>query len=290
MPALIPGTLAAISADGKDAGAFLHGQFCGDLLALPDGGARLTAWCSAKGRVLTTVFACRRGARWTLIVPASLAMRVLQRLRLFVLRADAVLQSAPDDTAVVVLDEDAAHALSPQSMALCWPLPDAAHGAGRYLAVMPAAALHAAGVTAPLRDTAARDVFDTENARRGMPWIEATTSELFLPQELGLEAWEGLSYTKGCYPGQEVVARLHYRGAVKRGPYRLTAPPGEPAPAPGTRLLDAGGNPVATVLYGGATVATDRPLLAVVDHAEPPYTVLYAAPGGPPWPVVERLT
>ena len=114
-----------------------------------------------------------------------------------------------------------------------------------------------------------------------MPWVDAGTSEKFLPQELNLERWQGLSYTKGCYPGQEIVARLRYRGTVKRGLFRLQAPKAmEPTLVSGSSLLNAAGAPVATVLYAADGGPDDLLALAVVDFSTGTAPVLTCEPGG----------
>lgn len=232
--------LVLVAATGRDATTFLHGQFCGDLLALPDRGSLLTAWCSARGRVITTLVASRSGPGWYLLLPGNLAPRVLQRLHLFVLRAEVTLAPEPADMLTRLQRED----------------------------LMPTAA----GLL---------------DADQGRPWVDVATSEQFLPQELDLERWGGLSYEKGCYPGQEIVARLHYRGATKRGPRRVLAPAaaGDLA-VPGAALMNAGGTPAGTVLYAGAAGGDTLPLVAVVDHATPDPGVLYL--GSPPFPVDVR--
>lgn len=84
---------------------------------------------------------------------------------------------------------------------------------------------------------------------QGLPWLGEASSGVFLPQWLGLEALGGLSYTKGCYPGQEIIARVHYRGTVK---YRLQGLciAASVAPEPMSRVTDAGGQALGHWLYG----------------------------------------
>lgn len=227
-----------VQVTGTDASAFLHAQFCGDLLAVPAGGTCLTAWCSPKGRVLTTVLARCLGQDWLLLLPAGLAERMLQRLRMYVLRSRVTMQSAAAEEVGTVLQGDAADLL---------PAPG--------------------------------NTWNAAHVSRGIPWITAATSELFLPQELGLERFGGLSYGKGCYPGQEIVARLHFRGEVKRGPFQFTVPATAAAAAiPGARLEDTDARGVGTVLYAAPAGADGVPLLAVVDFAHRDTQALYLAP------------
>ena len=105
---------ACLTVTGTDATAFLHGQFCADLLSIPVGGGCLTAWCTAKGRVITTLFAFRLIDGWALILPANLAARVNQRLRMFILRANVGLHPPAADAVLLGLDDNAAGTLNPE--------------------------------------------------------------------------------------------------------------------------------------------------------------------------------
>lgn len=230
--------LSLVHATGTDATAFLHGQFCGDLLVMPDGGSSITAWCSPGGRVLTTVVAARQGQDWRLVLPASLAESMLKRLRMFVVRAAVTLQPG-------TIEE--------------------------------LQALHQDGSLGPL--PAPGSPWDRRQVLGGVPWITAATSGEFLPQELGLERWGGLSYEKGCYPGQEIVARMHFRGAVKRGPVHFSVPPAAAGDAqPGARLELADGKTAGTVLYAAPAGYDGIPLLAIADLAVRDRHELYLAP------------
>ena len=263
---------AVLTVSGADATAFLHGQFCADLLSVPAGGGCLTAWCTAKGRVITTLFAFRMRDGWTLILPANLAARVSQRLRMFILRAQVELHPAPAGAVLLGLDAGAAGTLDPdQTRRLLRHPADAGH-VGRFF-------LPGAMATAPAPFNTAE--WMRHDVEAGVPWVDAGTAEKFLPQELNLEYWHGLSYTKGCYPGQEVVARLRYRGTVKRGLFRLQAAKSlESVLVSGHSLVNAAGDPVATVLYAAAGAPDTLVVLAVVDFSSGSAPLLYCQPGG----------
>ncbi len=236
--------LVLVHVTGRDATTFLHGQFCADLETQADGATVLTAWCTAKGRVVTTLLALREGSSWYLLLPGSLADAVLRRLQLYVLRAEVTLTPMP------------AESLSDLQRQGHLPTLESLH------------------------DTA-----------RGLPWVEAATSELFLPQELDLERRGGLSYTKGCYPGQEIIARLRYRGEVKRGLARLQGPGSTASAAlPGTRLEDGAGKTAGTVLYGASTGDDAVSIMAVVDNGVPAPGVLYLASSRTPVDVLGRFS
>ncbi len=266
---------ACLTVSGRDATSFLHGQFCADLLSLPAGTGCLTAWCTARGRVITTLFAFHLAEGWLLILPANLATRVTQRLRMFVLRADVVLHTPAADAVLLGLDAGAAGTLDTEQRRRLLRHPvGGAQGVRFFLP----------GATAPRSSRFNAQDWARVDVESGLPWVDAGTTEKFLPQELNLEQWDGLSYTKGCYPGQEIVARLRYRGTVKRGLFRLQASKALlPLLVSGQRLLNATGEAVATVLYAAAHAGADDLLvLAVMDFSADSAPSLYCESGGAP--------
>ena len=206
------GYLAVASFDGAEAGAFLQGQLSADIAGLQPGRWRRAAYCSPKGRALATMIVARRGEGFVALLPASLADSVAAALSRFVLRAKVKISRPP--CAIDARVSDAAFAVSAEG--------GAAHEED--------GALHIdEGGGAILR---AR--FDSEPAAedddsawrrmqilRGAPWIDAATSGRLVPQYFNWDILGGVSFQKGCYVGQEVVARLHYLGNVKRRGYIL---------------------------------------------------------------------
>jgi len=91
--------------------------------------------------------------------------------------------------------------------------------------------------------------------RAGEPWIVAATTEAFVPQQVNLERIDGVSFKKGCFPGQEVVARMHYLGKPSRRLYRLSGSISNGLPTPGSALTDSDGNTVGQVVIA----ATSKP-------------------------------
>jgi len=242
--------LSVIEASGEDALDFLHGQFCGDLKGLAPGRSLLTAWCSPKGRVLATLLVIPRPTGCLLVLPAETAAGVLKRLSLFVLRARVTL-AARDDVGAAGCAGPAAPSAG---LAEPWQVAEqngrtmvALPGVGRFrLLLLGHLQDREDGVCGASLDAGAWALEDVET---GLPWVLPAAADEFLPQELGLEALGGLSYRKGCYPGQEVIARVHYRGRLKRHLRRLTAP----APlAPGARLVDAEGRAAGCVVSAAA--------------------------------------
>ena len=226
--------LAALIFSGADAASFMQGQFTGDVRALGENGAwQRSAYCSPKGRMLANFILLRRTeSEHAALLSADIADETAKRLRMFVLRAKVDIVRAP---AAFVF---AAGDFSPPDFS---DDPDAvavAEGAGRHLLC------HLQGDANRLLPAGAELTADNFAWRRAqiadaVPWVRAETRDMFIPQHVNYEAppLSGVNFQKGCYVGQEVVARLHYRGAVKR-----RARPGcgdGPPPPPGAVLRDS---------------------------------------------------
>ncbi|MEA5446167.1 hypothetical protein VCB98_10085 [Gammaproteobacteria bacterium AB-CW1] len=207
--AWLPG-LSVVRAEGGDAESFLDGQFSAAVGELGQDEAVLTAWHDPKGRAVTTVLMSRDESGFELLLPSSLMDTVLPKLRLYVLRAQVNL-SAQQDTVVLGRwdDNDSGETpfrpLSGLSAAGFWsgPLSEARSLWDEF---------EAAG-DLPIRETEWR----RRELLAGLPRLGPETSGRFLPQFLGLDHFGGLSFRKGCYIGQEVIARTHYLGKVKQG-------------------------------------------------------------------------
>ena len=199
-----------LRAAGDDARAFLHAQLTNDLLNLPPGQARYAGWCSAKGRLLATFLVVPHADGFLLQLSRDLVPVVLKRLSMFILRSKVKLADASSQwTQYGVWGPDAgvSLAVSERDGAISVGI-----DAGRRLV------LASEGLLSP---TASADDWLLAEVRAGRPLIEQPTQDQFVPQMVNLELAGGVDFHKGCYPGQEVVARAQYRGAVKRRMYRL---------------------------------------------------------------------
>jgi folate-binding protein YgfZ len=207
-----------IRAHGADAAGFLHGQLTNDFANLGMDEARFAGYCSAKGRLLASFVAWKSADDDILLAcHASVLPAALKRLSMFVLRAKCKLSDASAAMPLFGLAGDAAaqavgdlpvwgkRQLDSGSLLR---LPDAA-GAPRALLASP----HAAPPGAPHIGLPAWQWLAVQS---GVPTIESATVEQFVPQMLNLELVGGVNFQKGCYPGQEIVARAQYRGTVKR--------------------------------------------------------------------------
>lgn len=229
--------LAVISIAGEDAKSFLHGQLTNDVNHLPVDALRHAAWCSAKGRMLASFLVWQgRGAAgsesgYRLALSADLAAAIAKRLKMFVLRAKVNVQEAVDTLLLGVAGPGAEALL--QAVAL--PVPPApmarAESNGvdvlrleneRFILALPQAdvpdvwtrLLAAGAAAAPAEDWRRRDV------AAGLVRICAATQEAFVPQMANFDRIGGVNFQKGCYPGQEIVARTQYLGKVKRHLYQ----------------------------------------------------------------------
>ena len=199
-----------IRALGADAASFLHSQLTQDFALLDREHARLAGFCTAKGRLLATMVGWRGGDEEVLLaLPAETLAATLKRLSMFVLRAKCKLSDASTEFAVYgLLGTPAAEAwtLARDGDAVQIALP----GSGRALRVQPA------DMPAPAGAAMTPDDWAWAEAEAGVAWVRGATVEAFVPQMINFEALGGVNFKKGCYPGQEIVARSQYRGTIKR--------------------------------------------------------------------------
>ncbi len=208
-----------IRARGAEATKFLQGQLTNDLLVMPDDAARLAGFCSAKGR-LQASFVVWRLAHDELLLAcaASVLPATLKRLSMFVMRAQCKLSDAGAELSLHGATGASARALIGDAGEWCVRtveggtlvrLPDV-DGMARCMLELDAQA------TPPQAASLSLDAWRWLEVRSGLPMIEAATVEQFVPQMLNYELVGGVDFQKGCYPGQEIVARSQYRGPIKR--------------------------------------------------------------------------
>jgi hypothetical protein len=282
VPLLVPLThLAVTRFSGDDAIAFLHGQLTCDVTGREPDTASLGAYCTPKGRMLATFIALRGRGAVELVSARGVANALAKRLRMFVLRSKVLVEEQADSVALLGLVGPTAAA--PAAVALGETLPSRDWEVGRtgdvtvtrlpgdrLLLVAPGATaeklwddLVAAGM-----HPAPTPTWERLDIALGIPWVVAATQEQFIPQMTNLELVGGVSFDKGCYPGQEVVARTHYRGEVKRR-LRLARVEAESAPVPGDELYVGGTTDQTCGMVVNAVPAPDggHDLLAVVQNS-----------------------
>ncbi len=225
--------LALIEAVGEEAKSFLHNQFTNDVNHLQDGQAQHAGWCSAKGRMQASLVLWHEGGRYRMALAADLLEATLKRLQMFVLRAKVKLAAQNDHALLGLSGPQAAEALADAGLlAPVAPLDIIASGdctvlrldAGRFVVAAPVAA--APGLWQKLTvkaRPAGTPVWRWLDVQAAFPLVTLATKEEFVPQMADFEKIGGVSFHKGCYPGQEVVARTQYLGKVKRHLYRLSS-------------------------------------------------------------------
>ena len=214
--------LGVIRAQGADAANFLHGQLTQDFALLDTQHARLAAYCSAKGRMLASFIGFKTGPEEILLLCSQdLLPAMLKRLSMFVLRAKCKLSDATADFALCGLAGDSATQATGNAAPWTLRSVDAAHvvqlypagNTPRALWVAPAGSALPAG---PALDSAA---WLWSEVASGIATLSLPVQEQFVPQMLNYESVGGVNFKKGCYPGQEVVARSQFRGTLKRRAY-----------------------------------------------------------------------
>jgi hypothetical protein len=213
---------------GEEAQTFLHGQITNDLRNLRDNAAVFAGYLSAKGRMLANFLVMKRGEDILLMLPASLRETVQKRLSMFILRAKAKARDASGEWVRLGLAGPEAAKLAGEALGA--PLPDGimgmAHrdsvfvlrlGDDRFdLFVTPDAAQALWQKLATIAHPVGAPVWDWLLVKAGIPAVLPQTQDHFVPQMANMEILGGVSFNKGCYPGQEIVARSQYLGKVKR--------------------------------------------------------------------------
>lgn len=242
--------LQAVSISGPDAVAFVQSQLTLDIEAAEDPAARPTAWCRPDGRAALTLLAGRRDESVTLFAPADLTDELLRLANLY--RIGRRLEIA-----------------EPVAAAPAHTAGDAATQAGHIALAFDRERALRFGTEVAAQDLPATWLARDVECR--MPWLAPETAGRFLPQMLGLEELGGLSYAKGCYPGQEVIARVHYRGRVTRRLTRFRLDAAGEVPGPGTEItVDAAEDDgKGVVLYAAAPADAPVAGLAVVGADAP---------------------
>jgi folate-binding protein YgfZ len=218
--------MGVIRVQGADAASFLQGQLTQDVALLGSERAPLAAYCNAKGRMQASFIVVKRSAEEILLVCARDSVApMVKRLSLFVLRAKAKLSDATADYRMVGLTGSAVDAL--QAQAQPWSRRDEGDATVVFLypgaGVSRACWLAPSGQTPPMGPPVSLDYWHWLSVRSGLAMVGQACFEAFVPQMLNYESVGGVSFKKGCYPGQEVVARSQFRGTIKRRAYLVHA-------------------------------------------------------------------
>ena len=233
--------LGVIRAQGDEAVKFLHGQMTQDFALLGMDQARLTAFLSAKGRMQASFIGFKRSPTEVLLVCSKdLLAPTLKRLSMFVMRAKAKLSDATEEFSLYGVAGDTLAALTGGEAHGEWTKTDVGEANAVFLPPVAGQprALWVAPATGPAPAGPALDpaLWAWSEVQSGIATLTAPLVEAFVPQMLNYESVGGVNFKKGCYPGQEVVARSQFRGAIKRRAYLAHA---DAEPAVGAEVFAA---------------------------------------------------
>jgi len=289
--------LGLIAVGGEEATSFLQGQFTNDVRRVSETHSQLSSHCSPKGRMIASFRLMRWDDDYFLQLPRDQLDPLLKRLRMYVLRAKVCLRDASDDWACLGLAGDQASARLAES---CPTLPQEANDqtrlgdltlirlpgpSARFQILGPIPAMTALWDTlAAWATPVAADYWTLLDICAGLPNLHATTREAFVPQMVNLQLIDGVSFTKGCYTGQEVVARMQYLGKLKRRLY-IGEVAADQVPRPGDEVF----SPVSESAQSAGTIVDVAPLgeghfaiSLVVEIAAYEDGRVSLSPGGPP--------
>ncbi len=219
--------MGVIRAVGEDAVSFLQGQLTQDVAQLDLSESHLAAFCNAKGRMQASFIVIKRSADELLLVCSlDVLPTTLKRLSMFVMRAKAKLSDASADFVLYGLTGDAVSSQG-GNVSHIWSKTDSA---GASLVVLPPADktpralwLAPTGTPHPVLPVIELNHWHWLSVRSGVAMLTQPIFEAFVPQMLNYESVGGVSFKKGCYPGQEIVARSQFRGTLKRRAYIVHA-------------------------------------------------------------------
>jgi tRNA-modifying protein YgfZ len=234
---------------GDDAAAFLQGQLSNDVLALAEGDAQITSWCSPKGRMLVTPLLWKGKQGYFLQMPRSLQPAIQKRLQMFVLRSKVTLTDLSGEWVKIGMAGAYNDALEASIHAVFGAVPGRVMTSihtdlGRVIRLSQtrfeiiASAENAIEIWKKLTPNVAKvgaGVWDLFTIRDGVVQVLPETQDQFVPQAANFELIGGVNFKKGCYPGQEIVARTQYRGILKRRLVRVHVNSGD-LPKPGESI------------------------------------------------------
>jgi len=270
--------LGLLQLSGADAFNFLQGQVTNDVKLLNDA-AHYTAYCTPKGRMLALFLAFAEHERIHLQMPLELIAATAKRLKMYVMRSKVEVQDASHDIIKIGLSGPNAQALLSTQFAKVpqhdyelvslensslLKLPSSTHARFEILAnIDQAQAIWSA--LSPQATVADATHWEWLEIQAGIPDVKPETQEEFVPQMLNLDLLGGINFKKGCYTGQEIVARTHYLGSIKRRTYLTHS---NQAAQPGENILNATNEAVGKVVRSAPSPLGGYDLLAEIRCAE----------------------
>jgi len=241
--------LALVRAEGTDTSSFLQGQFTNDIGQVTDGRAQLSAYCNPKGRMLALFLIAKAQEAYLLQLPVSIAESTIKRLRMYVLRAKVKLEMANPGLQATGLSGPDADALLRDTLGTAPAQNYDVNSINGITLIRLPGPLPRFEIIAQIDqqislwkkfiDLGVKPVgtgnWNWFDIKAGLPTVTPENVEEFIPQMVNLDQIDGVNFKKGCYPGQEIVARMHYLGQLKQRMYLATVH-SECTPDPGSLI------------------------------------------------------
>jgi len=232
--------LGLLTVIGDDAQSFLQNLLTNDVAALANNQSQLTGFCNPKGRLFALFILIRRQDCYQLILPNSMCQLLQPRLSMYVLRSKVAITNETDNVALLSINSsdvshtaalgltEADYQLLPNNQCLCIIPTDKVEHALTQLEALNFS-------------LSTEKNWNTSTIDAGLPMVFPETKEKFTPQQINLDLVNGVSFKKGCYPGQEVVARLHYLGKPSRRMFKAEVASSN-SPAVGSEIINESGD------------------------------------------------
>ena len=275
-----------VEVDGGDASDFLQSQLTSDIDKLKIQKIQFSAWCNPQGRVIANFIVIRRDNNFLLLLHAGLVEKVCSRLTMYILRSNVniVNKSNVSKCFGIYGEESIAFVNNTRTSdtkyhdSVLFDVPDNINQRTLLIELSSKNSLMNLFPSKFICEDA--NAWETMDIMAAIPWITDETSELTLPQELGLENLDGLSYEKGCFPGQEIIARLHYRGNAKYKLFIGIAGATNILPVVGTKLyVTEGGKSCGTIINLAKGSDGSIRMLLVVNKNQASVDIFYLEDG-----------
>lgn len=217
--------LTILQVSGQDAAQFLQGQLTCDINEITESNSFFSAFCNAKGRTISTLLILKNTDTFLIILPEELTQKVINKLKMYILRSDVAINivsnlfcmigvntTTPD--LLTSLPTDQFTVTNKTEIVIKFPSNN-----NRYLIIcsLPRAKTLWSQLTKNYQlSPCSSNYWRYQDISAGIPWLSVATSEDYIPQMLNIDKLGGISFKKGCYTGQEIIARTHYLGKAKR--------------------------------------------------------------------------
>lgn len=234
-------SFAVIEIAGNDATAFLQAQLTSDITTIKTDDAQFSSWCTPQGRIITTMLVYKNKNSYYILLPKALKDDFQKKISIYILRSKVTITSRDNLTHITGISgkefiQEIKNHLTKEKYtdALFIEIPD--QDSNRIILATKESLLEKIPkIDANINDAYIEHWKDLD-IQSGMVWITEQTSNKLLPQDIDLEKLNALSHNKGCYPGQEIIARLHFRGKAKYGLYKGNFSSDQELPTIGERL------------------------------------------------------